>query len=258
MKNDTDLIDKCDELDKEIKEVFNVINKLELRNIRILLKNYSYKENLKLFDKVYIIITLFKKEFKHILKGNKRLKVCIASFVLTLVFINISLLANTDMLKNLLIFSSENITSIIKPKVINEEELENNFKEKSYNSFEDLENDLEMDFLKLKYLPTDFKLKDLIVSKNNSNIRINVLYSNDVDNIVYGLYINEESINTNSKVVEEINSSAEEYKFNDIEFLVFENKNWVSARWFYENIEYELHGFKSKQEILDIIKNITY
>lgn len=170
-------------------------------------------------------------------------------------FIFIQLKGNTDILNNWIKINDENVVSFVYPK----SSYSSDTSKLIYKDFESIEKDFDIEFFKPYNLFIDFDLDVIEVSFDGTQdrIRINALYTNsDNHNITYNAYIVKKS-STNSKVIKEKkNTEAKELYCNGIKFLVFQNNRWYSVSWYYQDIEYEIHGFKNEQEILNTIKNI--
>lgn len=130
-----------------------------------------------------------------------------------------------------------------------------------YKEFKDVENRLSIELLKLNYIPDRFKFKKITVDEDESstNFRISAIYSDKNDNIslIYNTYVGRDA-SVNLQIIQE-SPTIGYFKFNniDIPYNIFENTNWYSVKWSYNNIVYELYGIKSKDELLEIIDNVS-
>lgn len=170
-------------------------------------------------------------------------------------FAFVQLKGNTDILNNWIKINNESVVSSVYRK--------NGYLDYTsrfiYKDFESIEKDFNIEFFKPENLFTDFNLDIIEVSFDGTQdrIRINALYTNsDNHNMTYSVYVGK-SISTNSKSIKEKkDTEAKEFYCNGITFLAFQNNRWYSVSWYYQDIEYEIHGFKNEQEILNTIKNI--
>lgn len=208
---------------------------------------YLSEDQQKFLAKFVYIINKFKLN-----RINKTIAICSLFFL----FITLKSFANSDILNNWFKINDKNIISSVYSK---SNYLYDNSK-LTYSNFKDIEKDFNLEFFKPDSLFPEFSLDVIEVNsdKDKNRIRINALYINpNKHNIVYNIYIGK-SNSTNSKVVKEKkDTKVKEIDFNGIKFLAFQNNHWWSVSWYSKNIEYEIHGFKNEQEILNTIKNIN-
>lgn len=134
-----------------------------------------------------------------------------------------------------------------------------------YKEFKDVENRLNVELLKLNYIPDRFKFEKITVAEDESstNFRISAIYSDKNDNtsLIYNAYVGRNA-SVNLQVIQEKmqeNPIIGHFKLNniDIPYNIFENTNWYSVTWSYNNIVYELYGIKSKDELIKVIDNVS-
>lgn len=134
----------------------------------------------------------------------------------------------------------------------------------NYRNFKDVENKLNIELLKPTYIPLGFKLEKIGVSKDKdrTNFRVNAIYLNEANDtsLVYNAYVGTNS-NINVQIIQEkieTSSLIEYFKCGnlDIPYNIFENTDWYSATWNYNNIIYELYGIKSKDELFKIVESV--
>lgn len=209
---------------------------------------------------ILLIIQCLLKPVFYIFKKSPIISSFLVVFLMGIVF----KLTNIDaaiykFIVNVIVNNEQVITKINSDNTLSQyKELEDTI----YNSLSSVEKDFNIEILKLYYIPNGFKQDSITVASdiNQDRIRITILYTNldNNNNIIYNIYVNK-SISTNSKLIQEkVNADVEEYKFNDLTFLVFKNNNWYSSKWTLNNINYEIQGIRSKQEILNIIEKIKY
>lgn len=135
----------------------------------------------------------------------------------------------------------------------------------TYKEFKDVENRLNVELLKLNYIPDRFKFEKITVAEDESstNFRISAIYSDKNDNtsLIYNAYVGRNA-SVNLQVIQEKmqeNPIIGHFKLNniDIPYNIFENTNWYSVTWSYNNIVYELYGIKSKDELIKVIDNVS-
>lgn len=230
----------------------NIFQKLKKLMLKL---KYQCKQAFSAFRKIMLILKL-KYYCKQTFLAPRRIMVGILIILLTGIYFKfIDINGAIEKFINFIEIDNERLISKVNINASYDQE-----QITTYSTIEEVENTFNVEVLKLEYIPQNFKFDfaEVNCDSTNDRIRITALYTNSdsSDNIVYSIYINR-NISTNSKLLEEKTATeVKEYYYNGIKFFVFENNHWVSVRWFYNNIEYEIHGLQDEQEILNIIKNI--
>lgn len=198
-------------------------------------------------------------------RNSKKIKLFLGIIVTTLILNTISTVVAGVNVFEIILKWNENVFITNSLSKSNSEELTSNYEEiESYKEFKFIEDKLNVKLLKLNYIPNEFNLEEITVSedKNNTTFRISALYPNKIGSrtLVYNAYI-AQNLNVNSQIIQEKtqkDSVVGYFKCNNIEipYNIFENTNWYSATWNYNNIVYELYGIESKDELIKIINSI--
>lgn len=124
----------------------------------------------------------------------------------------------------------------------------------TYISFSDALNDLGLDVMVPRYIPDDYILNNIVVSKLSSLTDITVSYSGSDDKMfLYTIQILNSNSDDIDKSFEKDNIQFEVYRKNDIDFYILNNLEQKQAVWMVSNQVYSLNGDLTIEQIKEVI-----
>lgn len=127
-----------------------------------------------------------------------------------------------------------------------------------YKTIEDVENELNIEIMRLKNLPKGFSIDKIYVhTDEKSNKKLASFYYSKEDKfLTYTIRTNESSVLNPRISLEKNKDYSSIYKKDGIDYYILTNNNWPTATWSDSNIDYTLYGDLTKDELLKVVKNI--
>jgi len=112
--------------------------------------------------------------------------------------------------------------------------------------------------LKPGYIPDGFTLNMIEQTISSRQADYTIDYVNGDESIVYNISIWPSGRAESEMRIEIKPDYSFEFDHNEIHYYVFQNINWFGAMWTHYNIDYNVAGFESEEEVIRFLKNLNF
>ena len=126
-------------------------------------------------------------------------------------------------------------------------------KESAYIEIEEAESTL---ILKPQHLPNGYEMGEIEKMETPHQVIYKIQYINNDNIIRYSLKFRKDGQAASNTKIETVPDYQNEVNFNGINFYIYENIDWYGATWNHLNVDYNVFGFESEDEVFKFVEQL--